>query len=176
MRTPPDLQGLATGDTGIAAAGPPGDSLRNRVVVHSGADRGVGASDGLTWMGALTWLPAPNWQIDSCLDHERRQGPFDRTNFEVFAGYLGKSTRFGLLYAYQNVRVIRDGFDLGKTAAAAKACAMVGVSRGVPLGAPASPTLNNPLSPLRLARNRWVNSSKGSWISGKGVRIRFFQL
>jgi hypothetical protein len=56
MRTPMDLQGVASRDTGIAVRGPIGDSqFSYRLMGGTGAEFGAEAGDGRKWMAALNW-------------------------------------------------------------------------------------------------------------------------
>lgn len=103
-RTPLDLQGVASRDTGISASGPfnASGSLRYRAMVGSGLDFGNESGDGAKWMGALTWAPSPPWTVDLYVDYERYPGPYDRTTFQVFVGYRTDRLRWGAQFAYRD--------------------------------------------------------------------------
>jgi len=103
-RTPLDLQGVPSRDTGISAAGPlnGSGSLRYRAMVGAGVDFGNETGDGRKWMGAFTWTPSPPWTVDLYLDYEVVPGPYDRTTGQVFVGYRTDSLRFGAQFAYRD--------------------------------------------------------------------------
>ena len=103
-RTPMDMQGNASRDSGIALRGPINDAgtLRYRVMAGAGINFGAESGDGRKWMAALTWLPQDNLFVDFYVDHERLPGPTDRTTAQVFVGYESEKNRWGLQYAYQD--------------------------------------------------------------------------
>ena len=104
VRTPMDLQGVASRDTGISAKGPlnGAGTLNYRAMVGAGLEFGNEAGDGRKWMGSLAWTPSPEWIVDLYLDFEKLAGPRDRTTFQVFAGYRTESLRWGFQYSNQD--------------------------------------------------------------------------
>ena len=103
-RTPMDLQGVASRDTGISAKGPLNatGTLGYRAMVGAGLEFGNESGDGRKWMGALAWTPSSRWTFDLYLDFEKLAGPRDRTTFQVFAGYRTDSLRWGFQYSNQD--------------------------------------------------------------------------
>ena len=81
MRTPADLQGVPSRDTGISLKGRLNDSWRYRLLVGTGAEFGSESGDGQSVMTALNWKLNENWMLDFYVDHERRPGPTDSTGF-----------------------------------------------------------------------------------------------
>ena len=81
MRTPMDLQGVASRDTGIALRGPIGDSAFSyRLMGATGAEFGAEAGDGRKWMAALNWTSPSGIEFDFYTDFEqlcRTQRPQD---------------------------------------------------------------------------------------------------
>lgn len=104
VRTPMDLQGVASRDFGVAAKGPinNSESLEYRAMVGSGINIGTETDDGWRWMGALSWKPGPEWVFDLYLDYERLPGPADRSTFQLFSGYKTDRFRWGLQYSIQD--------------------------------------------------------------------------
>lgn len=104
MRTPMDLQGVASRDTGASFKGPldRGGRWAYRVMLGSGLEYGIESGDGLKFMGAVTWQPSNSLYVDMYLDHERLAGPIDRTTVQVFAGYRTDSRRWGIQYSHQD--------------------------------------------------------------------------
>lgn len=103
-RTPLDLQGVPSRETGLAMKGPL-DAAGNwsyRVMVDAGTDFAKDSNAQRRWMGALSWKPGAPWTIDLYADHEQRDGPTDRETFQVFAGYRTEDLRWGLQYANQD--------------------------------------------------------------------------
>ena len=104
MRTPMDLQGVASRDTGFSARGPLNDSgsLRYRAMVGAGLEFGNESGDGRKWMAAMTWKPTPAWTIDVYLDFEKLVGPTDRATGQIFAAYEAERFRWGAQYSNQD--------------------------------------------------------------------------
>ncbi len=104
MRTPMDLQGVASRDTGITARGPlnADGTLLYRAMVGAGIEFGNESGDGRKWMAAMTWKPAPAWTFDAYLDFEKLVGPTDRTTWQVFAAYEAEGFRWGAQYSNQD--------------------------------------------------------------------------
>jgi hypothetical protein len=102
MRTPADLQGVPSRDTGITAKGRLSDSLQYRLMVGAGADFGSESGDGNSTMAALNWQLNEHWMLDFYIDAERRPGPNDTSSAQIFAGYQSESLRFGAQYLYRD--------------------------------------------------------------------------
>ena len=104
VRTPMDLQGVASRDNGISLKGPLNKSgtLGYRAMFGAEADFGNETDDGRKWMWALSWEPAPNWIIDLYSDHERLRGPTDRTTIQIFVGYQTDMLSWGAQYSHQD--------------------------------------------------------------------------
>jgi hypothetical protein len=104
IRTPMDLQGVASRDTGLAARGPvnPSGTLQYRAMLGTGEEFGNESGDGRKLMGALSWEPAPGWTVDLYLDHENLAGTRDRTTWQIFSGYQTDTLRVGAQYAKQD--------------------------------------------------------------------------
>lgn len=104
VKTPLDLQGVASRDTGVAAQGPldAAGTLRYRAMVGAGLEFGNESGDGRKWMGALSWQPSPRWTLDFYVDYEMLEGPTDRQTLQAFAGYRTDRFRFGAQYSHQD--------------------------------------------------------------------------
>ena len=103
-RTPMDLQGVASRDTGISAKGPlnADGSLLYRAMIGAGLEFGNESGDGRKWMTAMTWKPRSAWTVDVYLDYEQLAGAADRSTWQVFAGYETDALRWGAQYSYQD--------------------------------------------------------------------------
>ncbi len=103
-RTPMDLQGVASRDTGVYLKGPINDSgtLTYRVMLASKINIGNESDDKPKWMGAISWKPAPNWILDFYVDYEGRNGPVDRTTIQGFASYDTPELAWGIQYSNQD--------------------------------------------------------------------------
>jgi hypothetical protein len=103
-RTPMDLQGVASRDTGVSLKGPLNDAgtLSYRAMVGAGTEFGNESGDGRKWMGALTWKPAERWTVDFYADYEKLSGPTDRTTLQAFLGYGAERLRWGVQYSNQD--------------------------------------------------------------------------
>ena len=104
MRTPMDLQGVASRDTGVTLKGPIDDNGKwsYRAMVGAGLEYGNESGDGRKFMSAVTWMPSDMLYLDFYLDYERLAGPTDRTTYQVFAGYKTDARRWGIQYSYQD--------------------------------------------------------------------------
>ena len=104
MRTPMDLQGVASRDTGLSVRGPlSSDSRWNyRAMVSTGIEFGAENGDGRKFMGAVTWNRSDALYLDFYVDHERLAGPNDRTTLQLFAGYRTDTRRWGIQYSHQD--------------------------------------------------------------------------
>ena len=104
MRTPLDLQGVPSRDTGITLKGSlaHGGRLGYRVMYGSGLEYANQGGGGDKLMGALTWLLSSGVQVDLYADYEKRSGETDRNTWQVFAGQKTDTLRWGLQYSYQD--------------------------------------------------------------------------
>lgn len=104
VRTPMDLQGVASRDTGVAIKGPltAGGTFSHRAMVGEGLNFGNETGDGRRWMGAVAWKPTSRWTFDFYSDYERLEGPTNRSTFQVFSGYQTEKLRWGLQYSNQH--------------------------------------------------------------------------
>ncbi len=114
MRTPADLQGVPSRDTGISLKGQINEAWRYRAMIGVGADFGAESGDGDNAMVAINWKLSDNWTIDFYADHEARPGPEDNTSGQLFAAYQGEGVRVGLQYFYRD----RENNAPGKLASA----------------------------------------------------------
>lgn len=103
-RTPMDLQGVPSRDTGVSLKGPINDSgtFAYRVMLASTINIGSESDDKPKWMGAISWKPAPGWILDFYIDHEGRNGPVDRTTIQGFASYDTPELAWGIQYSNQD--------------------------------------------------------------------------
>ena len=104
VRTPMDLQGVPSRDTGIAARGPlnAAGTFSYRAMLGAGIEFGNESGDGKKYMGALTWQPAPRWYVDLYLDYEKLSGRTDRSMLQLFASYRTDALRWGMQYSNQD--------------------------------------------------------------------------
>lgn len=104
VRTPMDLQGEPSRDTGISVKGPLNASgtLSYRAMTGAGVQFGNESGDGRRWMGALTWRPSKRWTFDLYLDFERLTGARDHATFQVFVAYQAEKLRWGFQYSNQD--------------------------------------------------------------------------
>ncbi len=104
MRTPMDLQGVASRDIGVSLKGKLGSGSRwnYRAMASTGIEFGAENGDGRKVMGAITWTPSESLYVDFYLDGERLAGPTDRTTLQLFAGYRTDTRRWGIQYSYQD--------------------------------------------------------------------------
>jgi hypothetical protein len=103
-RTPMDLQGVASRDTGLAVQGPLNTvgSLRYRVMYAAPVEFGGDSNDRERWMGAVGWQPAAGWTIDLYADYEALDGPRDRSTRQLFLAWQADGWRWGLQYSNQD--------------------------------------------------------------------------
>jgi hypothetical protein len=103
-RTPMDLQGVASRDTGVSIKGPlnASETISYRAMLGTKVEFGNEIDDSRKWMGALTWQPSPKWTFDFYTDHEQLSGPTDRTTIQAFVGYQSDSFRWGAQYSHQD--------------------------------------------------------------------------
>lgn len=102
MRTPADLQGAPSRDTGVTLKGRIDDAWSYRLLYGAGADFGAESGDGGMLQAALNWKLSENWLLDLYVDHEKRPGPSDITSGQLFAGYESERTAFGAQYLYRD--------------------------------------------------------------------------
>lgn len=103
-KTPLDLQGVPSRDTGVGVQGPLTKSGRwsYRVMVGSGNTWGKETGEGDKLQAALHFGGDEGWLVDLYGDHQRLPGATDRTTFQVIAGYRRPGARLILQYAYQD--------------------------------------------------------------------------
>jgi hypothetical protein len=103
-KTPMDLQGLPSRDTGIALRGPlsADGKFRYRLMFGDGDEFGTDSGDGYKFMSAVSWHPDPRWTIDLFADYEVLPGPADRRTLQGFVGYETDALRWGLQYSHQD--------------------------------------------------------------------------
>jgi hypothetical protein len=108
MRTPLDLQGLPSRETGLSLRGPlnASGSLAYRVMLGSRYEFGAESSENPRYMAALNWRPAPGWDIDLYLDHEKRETTNDLSTIQLFISRQRENLRWGALYS--NVDIERE--------------------------------------------------------------------
>jgi hypothetical protein len=104
MRTPMDLQGVASRDIGVSFKGPlaSGGRWGYRAMLSTGVEFGAESGDGRKVMGAVTWKPSESLYVDFYLDGERLAGPTDRTTLQFFAGSKTETRRWGIQYSHQD--------------------------------------------------------------------------
>lgn len=104
MRTPMDLQGVASRDVGLSLKGrlSADGEWGYRAMVGTGIEIGAENGDGRKVMGALTWNASGSFVVDFYLDYERLAGPSDRTTLQVFAGRKTDTRRWGIQYSHQD--------------------------------------------------------------------------
>jgi hypothetical protein len=103
-RTPMDLQGVASRDTGLAVQGAlnAAGNLRYRAMYGAPVEFGGDSNDRERWMGAVGWQPAPGWTVDLYADYEALDGPRDRATLQAFVAYQAERWRWGLQYSNQD--------------------------------------------------------------------------
>jgi hypothetical protein len=108
MRTPLDLQGEPSRDTGVLLKGPlsADGSWSYRAKIGSGAEFGTESGDGRKFMFALNkrfeTRSGGHWMVDVYADHERLSGPRDRNTLQGFVEYGKDAWHAGLLYSNQD--------------------------------------------------------------------------
>ena len=103
-RTPMDLQGVASRDTGISLKGPLNASgtLAYRFMMGTKVQIGDASDDYRKWMAAVSWKPAPNWIIDVYADYQSFPGPSDTSTLQGFAAYENDQLAWGIQYSNQD--------------------------------------------------------------------------
>ena len=104
MRTPMDLQGVPSRDTGVSLEGPLSTDGRwaYRLMLGAGIEFGAESSDGARWMGALTWKSTTDVIVDLYLDYDRNSGSADTKTVQVFVGKESEKSRWGLQYSHED--------------------------------------------------------------------------
>ncbi len=104
MRTPMDLQGVASRDTGLSLTGPLDSEgrLSYHAMVGTGIEFGADGSDGRKWMLALDWAPSDRWLGEIYVDVEQLAGATDRTTVQGFLSYRADDWRWGVQYSDQD--------------------------------------------------------------------------
>ena len=132
VRTPMDLQGEPSRDTGISAKGPlnSAGTLSYRAMVGAGTNFGNESGDGRRWMGALTWQPSSTWTLEGYLDYERLPGSVDHQTLQGFVAYQTDTLRWSLLYSHQDRQddpplKLASAFVVGRLGARTNAVARV---------------------------------------------------
>jgi hypothetical protein len=104
MRTPMDLQGEPSRDTGASLKGPitGNGQLSYRIMAGSGAEFGAESGDGRKYMAALNWRIDDRWMVDVYVDTEKLAGRRDRNTLQGFVEYDAQRWRLGVLYSNQD--------------------------------------------------------------------------
>jgi hypothetical protein len=104
MRTPLDLQGVPSRDTGITLKGAlgRGGKLGYRAMYGSGLEYANQGGGGDKLMTALTWFPSASLYVDLYADYEKRTGRTDRKTWQLFVGSRSERLRWGLQYSHQD--------------------------------------------------------------------------
>jgi hypothetical protein len=106
-KTPTDLYRMGSSrDTGVAYKGAVRDG---RVFYHAMLGNGSGdrseTNEGKKIMAGLGFRPTDALVAQFYADYEDRPGETDRNTLQVFAGWTGSRSRYGLQYAVQNREV-----------------------------------------------------------------------
>ena len=104
MRTPMDLQGVPSRDSGFSFRGPltKVGRLSYRFMLGAGVEFGSETSDGAKWMGALTWRTNAGLILDGYLDYEKLPGRTDRSTIQLFLGKKTELLRWGVQYSNED--------------------------------------------------------------------------
>ena len=102
MRTPADLQGFPSRDTGISLKGRINDAWSYRLMNGIGEDFGAETGNSRKWMAAAKWQLNQSWFMDFYSDYEELPGQSNRLTGQVFGGYEVDDLRFGIQYYYQD--------------------------------------------------------------------------
>lgn len=103
LRTPMDLQGVASRDFGIAIDGAidKRDRFFYRFMIGTGQDFGNETGDGTKTMLGLTYKTKQKYFFDLYADYERLPGEKDRSTYQLFSGYKSDHLRWGIQYSHQ---------------------------------------------------------------------------
>lgn len=104
MRTPMDLQGVPSRDTGIRLQGSleRNGRIAYRTMYGTGLEYANQGGGGDKLMGALTLKLPSDVEIDFYADYETRPGNTDRNTWQVFAGKKSDLLRWGFQYSHQD--------------------------------------------------------------------------
>lgn len=104
MRTPMDLQGIASRDTGLSVQGPlnASGSLSYRAMWGAPVDFSNDGNPNCRLMGALNWSPGKHWTFDLYVDTESREDQQDWNTWQVFAAFQNELLRWGVQYSRQD--------------------------------------------------------------------------
>jgi len=104
VRTPMDLQGEPSRDTGISAKGPlnAAGTLSYRAMVGAGNEFGNESGEGDKWMAALTWKLSSTWTLEGYADYQRLPGSTDHRTLQGFVAYQTEKLRWSVLYSHQD--------------------------------------------------------------------------
>ena len=102
MRTPMDLQGAPSRDTGVSLKGPlnASGSLKYRTMIGTRLEFGAENSEYAAFSAAINWTPAPRWNMDFYLYRESRRGPRDITAVQAYLSRITESLRWGIQYSH----------------------------------------------------------------------------
>jgi len=122
-RTPMDLQGAPSRDTGLYLKGPLNgtETLSYRVMYGSRIEFEADHSKNTKWMGALTWKPGPRWTLDFYADYATEHGKKVSDTVQAFAAWQSESLRWGVQYSNQQFESgvpieLASGFVTGEVA------------------------------------------------------------
>lgn len=104
LRTPMDLQGEPSRDTGVSLRGPIGSDspFSYRAMLGTGSEFGAESGDGRKFMAALNWQIDERLMADIYIDAEKLAGPRDRYTLQGFVEYDAESWRLAALYSNQD--------------------------------------------------------------------------
>ena len=102
MRTPMDLQGAPSRDTGVSLKGPinASETWKYRAMWGSRANFGSESSERATYSVAVNWTPAPHWNVDFYVLRESKNGPNDITAFQGYFSRVTEPLRWGVQYSH----------------------------------------------------------------------------
>jgi hypothetical protein len=102
-RTPMDLQGAPSRDTGVSMKGPlnTAGTLSYRAMYGAPVEFGADSDPHSKWMGAVSWKPASNWSFDLYVDYQPRPGLTNRTTLQFFAARQSERFTWGIQYSHQ---------------------------------------------------------------------------
>lgn len=103
-RTPMDMQGVASRDTGLSARGPLNASgtLNYRLMWAAPVEFGKESNPNDRTLAAVSWSPGKKWTFDAYGAYEDRDDNNDRTTWQVFAGYETDQLRWGVQYSNED--------------------------------------------------------------------------
>jgi len=103
-RTPMDLQGAPSRDTGIAMKGPvnTAGTLSYRAMYGAPVAFSADSDDHSKWMGAMTWRPTAEWTVDLYADYQPRPGATNRMTLQAFVAWQTGKLTLGAQYSHQD--------------------------------------------------------------------------